>query len=86
MGVSPDTPSAQKKFHEKFNLPFTLLCDTERTLAQAYGVYKAKVMYGKSVMGIERTTFVIGPDGKVVKVYPKVKADGHAEKVLEFLG
>ncbi len=86
LGVSPDTPPAQKKFHEKFQIPFTLLCDTEKKAAKAYGVWKEKNMYGKIVMGIERTTFLIGPEGKIVKVFSKVKADGHAGQVLEALG
>jgi peroxiredoxin Q/BCP len=81
--VSPDGPPAQKKFHQKFSLPFALLCDTDKKVAKAYGVWKEKNMYGKIVMGIERSTFIIGPDGKVVKEFRKVKADGHVEKVLE---
>jgi peroxiredoxin Q/BCP len=86
LGLSPDAVPAQKKFHEKFNLPFDLLCDTDKKVAQAYGVWKEKNMYGKIVMGIERSTFIIGPDGKVVKEFRKVKADGHVEQVLEALG
>ncbi len=85
LGVSPDAPAEQKKFHEKFSLPFALLCDTDKKVAQAYGVWKEKNMYGKIVMGIERSTFIIGPDGKVAKVFSKVKADGHAQEVLEAL-
>ena len=85
LGVSPDTPAAQKKFQQKFDLPFTLLCDTEKEVAIKYGVLKEKNMYGKKVMGIERTTFLIGPDGKIKKVFPKVKAEGHAEEVLAAL-
>lgn len=84
--MSPDTPEEQKKFHQKFSLPFDLLCDTDRAVAKAYDVWKEKNMYGKIVMGIERTTFIIGPDGKIVKVFSKVKADGHADQVLEALG
>src|SRR5947207_2717841 len=64
VGVSPDKPAAQAKFKQKFDLPFTLLADEEKAAAQAYGVYKEKNMYGKKVMGIERTTFIIGPDGR----------------------
>ncbi len=63
-----------------------MLCDTERKLAAAYSVYKEKNMYGKIVMGIERTTIVIGPDAKILKIFPKVKADGHADQVLAELG
>ena len=82
IGVSPDKPAAQAKFKQKFDLPFTLLADQDKTAAEAYGVYKEKKMYGKKVMGIERTTFVIGPDGKIEKIYGKVKAKGHAAAVL----
>jgi peroxiredoxin Q/BCP len=69
VGVSPDKPAAQAKFKEKY-------------AAEAYGVWKEKNMYGRKVMGIERTTFVIGPDGKIEKIYGKVKAKGHAAAVL----
>ena len=82
VGVSPDKPTAQAKFKQKFDLPFTLLADQDKTAAEAYGVYKEKNMYGKKVMGIERTTFVISPDGKIEKIYRKVKAKGHAAEVL----
>jgi peroxiredoxin Q/BCP len=82
IGVSPDKPAAQAKFKQKFDLPFTLLADQDRAAAEAYGVYKEKNMYGKKVMGIERTTFVIGADGKIEKIYRKVKAKGHAAEVL----
>ena len=82
VGVSPDTPAAQAKFKQKYDLPFTLLADEEKAAAQACGVWKEKNMYDKMVMGIERSTFLIGPDGKIEKVYAKVKAQGHAEEVL----
>ena len=82
IGISPDKPAAQSKFKNKYDLPFTLLADEEKTAAQAYGVWKEKNMYGKKVMGIERTTFVIGTDGKIEKIYGKVKAQGHAAAVL----
>ncbi|MCW5964701.1 MAG: thioredoxin-dependent thiol peroxidase [Bryobacterales bacterium] len=82
VGISPDTPTAQAKFKSKFDLTFPLLADSERTVAMAYGVWVEKNMYGKKSMGIERSTFVIGEDGKIVKIYRKVKADGHAAKVL----
>ena len=86
LGISPDTPQAQKKFKEKYDLPFTLLADTNKKVAQAFGVFKEKNMYGKKVMGIERSTFLIGPDGKIARIFPKVKAEGHAEEVLAALG
>src|SRR5450432_2152058 len=82
VGVSPDKPAAQAKFKQKYDLPFTLLADEDKSAAEAYGVWKEKNMYGKKVMGIERTTFVIGADGKIEKIYSKVKAKGHAEEVL----
>jgi peroxiredoxin Q/BCP len=85
VGVSPDKPAAQAKFKQKYDLPFALLADEEKAAAKAYGVWKEKNMYGKKVMGIERTTFVIGPDGKIGKIYGKVKAKGHAAEVLEQL-
>ncbi len=82
VGISPDKPAAQAKFKTKFDLPFTLLADEDKSAAQAYGVWKEKNMYGKKTMGIERTTFVIGPDGRIEKIYSKVKAQGHAAEVL----
>jgi thioredoxin-dependent peroxiredoxin len=85
LGISPDKPGAQAKFKQKYELPFTLLADENKEAAQAFGVWKEKNMYGRKVMGIERTTFVIAPDGKIEKVYGKVKAQGHAAAVLEAL-
>jgi peroxiredoxin Q/BCP len=82
VGVSPDKPAAQANFKAKFDLPFTLLADEDKAAAQAYGVWKEKNMYGKKAMGIERSTFVIGADGKIEKIYAKVKAKGHAAEVL----
>lgn len=85
VGVSPDTTSAQAKFKTKYGLPFTLLADADHVVAEAYGVWKEKSMYGKKYMGVERTTFVIGPDGNIKKVFPKVKPEGHAAEVLAAL-
>jgi thioredoxin-dependent peroxiredoxin len=85
VGISPDAVKSQTKFKDKFDLPFTLLCDVDKEAAQAYGVYKEKNMYGKKVMGIERTTFVIGEDGRIARIFAKVKAQGHAEQVLTAL-
>ncbi|MBV9268917.1 MAG: thioredoxin-dependent thiol peroxidase [Acidobacteriaceae bacterium] len=82
VGVSPDTANAQAKFKQKFDLPFTLLADTDHKAAEDYGVWKEKSMYGKKYMGVERTTFVIAPNGRVKKIFPKVKVEGHAEAVL----
>lgn len=85
VGVSPDKPAALAKFKRKYELPFPLLADEEKTAANAYGVWKEKNMYGRKVMGIERSTFVIGSDGKIEKIYGKVKAQGHAAAVLAAL-
>jgi peroxiredoxin Q/BCP len=82
IGVSPDKSAVQAKFKDKYDLPFTLLADHEKAAAQAFGVWKEKNRYGKKVMGIERSTFVIGPDGKIEKIYSQVKAAGHAGEVL----
>ena len=82
LGISADTPSAQKKFKDKYELPYTLLADKDKTVANQFGVIKEKNMYGKKVMGIARTTFLIGPDGKIVHVFENVKPEGHAEEVL----
>jgi thioredoxin-dependent peroxiredoxin len=85
LGISPDTTKAQAKFKEKFDLNFSLLADADREIAQKYGVLKEKNMYGKKVMGVERTTFIIGPDGNIQKIFSKVKPEGHAEEVLKAL-
>jgi peroxiredoxin Q/BCP len=81
-GISPDKPAAIAKFQTKYGLPFALLSDEDKSAAQAFGVWKEKLMYGKKVMGIERSTFVIGPDGRIEKIYRRVKAEGHAAQVL----
>ena len=85
LGVSPDNPQSHVKFIEKFKLPFLLLSDEDKTTCQAYGVWVEKSMYGKKYMGVARTTFVIGKDGKIVKVFEKVKPEGHEKEVLEVL-
>jgi thioredoxin-dependent peroxiredoxin len=85
LGISPDTPKAQKKFQDKFKLPFTLLADADKKVAIAFDVLKEKNMYGKKVMGVVRTTFIIGPDGKIQHIFPKVKPEGHAAEVLAYL-
>jgi len=85
VGVSPDTVKSQAKFKEKFGLPFTLLADEDHKIAEAYGVWKEKSMYGRKYMGVERTTFVIDDKGKIAKVFEKVKPAGHAQQVLEAL-
>lgn len=85
LGVSPDGIPAHQKFIEKFKLPFLLLADTEKEVCKAYGVWVKKSMYGREYMGVARTTFVIGKDGKIEKIYEKVKPQGHEEEILEFL-
>jgi peroxiredoxin Q/BCP len=86
VGISPDKPEAQRKFATKYGLPYTFVPDTDHSIAEAYGVWKEKKNYGKTYMGIERTTFVIAPDGKIARIYPKVKVAGHAAQVLAELG
>ncbi len=85
IGVSPDTPESHTKFREKYGLSFPLLADIDHAVAEKYGAWREKNMYGKKSMGIQRSTFLIGPDGKVKKVWPKVSVDGHADQVLEGL-
>lgn len=85
LGISPDTVAAQAKFKKKYDLPFTLLADTDHAVAERYGVWKEKMNYGKTYMGVERTTFLIGPDGRVTRVFQKVNAKGHAEEVAAAL-
>ena len=85
LGVSPDDVKSHVKFKKKYGLPFTLLADTEKEAAQAYGVWKEKSMYGRKYMGVERTTFLIDANGKVARVFEKVKPAGHAAEVQEAL-
>jgi thioredoxin-dependent peroxiredoxin len=85
VGVSADSPASHQKFIEKYGLNFPLLSDPANKVTKAYGVYKKKSLYGREFMGIERTTFVIGRDGKVRKVFPKVKVNGHTDEVLAAL-
>jgi len=82
VGVSPDGVPSHQKFAAKFTLPFPLLSDEGAKVATAYGVWKEKSLYGRTYMGIERTTFLIRPDGRLAKLYPKVRVDGHAEALL----
>jgi peroxiredoxin Q/BCP len=85
LGISRDTPKAQAKFKAKYALPYTLLADVDEKVCKQFDVLKEKNMYGKKVMGIVRTTFVIGPDQKLLHVFPNVKPEGHAEEVLALL-
>src|SRR5687767_182112 len=85
LGVSPDSPDKLRKFADKHDLPFTLLSDSDHKVAEKYGVWVEKSMYGRSYMGVQRATFVIGPDGKVKKAFPKVSPKTHDAQVLEAL-
>jgi thioredoxin-dependent peroxiredoxin len=85
LGISADPPKTQKKFEEKHALPYTLLADTDKKVCALFEVIKEKNMYGKKVKGIARTTFVIGPDGRVAQIFNNVKPEGHAQEVLEYL-
>jgi thioredoxin-dependent peroxiredoxin len=83
LGVSPDSAKSHEKFATKFDLPFTLVPDEDHKICEAYGVWKEKSMYGRKYMGVERTTFIIAPNGTIKKIFRKVKPAGHAAEVLE---
>lgn len=85
LGVSPDGTESHNRFIEKFKLPFLLLADEDQSVCKAYGVWVKKNMYGREYMGVARTTFVIGKDGKIEKIYEKVKPEGHAEEIIALL-
>lgn len=86
LGVSPDDVASHEEFRDKYSLNFPLLADTDHQVAERYGAWREKNMYGKKSMGIQRSTFLIGPDGTVRKVWKKVSVDGHDEEVLAALG
>jgi len=85
LGISPDKPSAQKKFKDKYDLPYSLLADTDKEVAKKFDVLKEKSMYGRKYMGIERTTFVISPEGKISGIITGIKPDEHAAALLAAL-
>jgi peroxiredoxin Q/BCP len=85
IGISPDPVEAVAKFAGKFDLDFTLLADADHAVAEAYGAWVEKSMYGKKYMGVQRATFIIGPDGKIAKVFPKVSPKKHDDVVLKAL-
>ena len=85
IGISPDSVNSHKKFAEKYNLPFTLLSDEDKKVLEKYKVWKEKSMYGRKYMGVERTTYVIDENGKIKKIFNKVKVDGHNKEVMEAL-
>ena len=84
-GVSPDSVKSHQKFRDKFSLPFTLLADAEHKAADAYGVWGPKKFMGREYMGVDRTTFIIDPDGKIARVFDKVRPAGHALELLDAL-
>jgi thioredoxin-dependent peroxiredoxin len=86
LGVSTDGIESHQAFATKHKLPFPLLADEDAAVSKKFGVYKQRNLYGKKYMGIERTTFVIDRTGRVAQIYPKVKVEGHADALLEFLG
>lgn len=83
IGVSTDDKESHQAFIKKYKLPFTLLADTNKKVVEKYGVYGEKNMYGKKYMGVNRTTFLIDEEGKIVKIFKRVKVDEHADEVLE---
>ena len=85
IGISPDSIESHKKFAKKYNLPFTLLSDEGKEVLEAYDVWKQKSMYGRNYMGVERTTYIVDENGKIEKVFPKVKVENHIEEVLKAL-
>ena len=85
LGISRDTVKAQKKFAEKYDIQYPLLADEDMVLIKRFDLLKDKTMYGKPVTGVERTTYVIGPDQKLLHIFPNVKPEGHAEEVLALL-
>lgn len=85
LGVSTDSIETHNGFREKHKLPFILLADEDAAVSKQYGVYKQKNLYGKKYMGIERTTFIVDRTGRIAQIYPKVKVDGHAQDVFEFV-
>ena len=85
IGISPDTVEAVKKFADKFDLDFTLLADADHAVADAYGAWVEKSMYGKKYMGVQRATFLIDPEGKIAEVFPKVSPKTHDDVVLDAL-
>jgi len=81
VGVSPDTVKSHQRFKAKYDLPFTLVADADHAIADSYGVWGEKQMFGRKYMGVVRTTFVVGPDGRITKIFRNVKPEGHAEEV-----
>lgn len=85
LGVSPDSVESHQKFKNKYKLPFDLLSDEKKEVLKKYGVWKEKSMYGRKYMGVERTTFIVNGNGKIAKIFPKVKVDKHNAEVMQAL-
>ena len=85
IGVSSDSIKSHKKFEEKYSLPFDLISDEEGSLCESFGTWKEKKNYGRTYMGIERSTFIIDEEGKIIKIWRKVRVNGHVEEVLDFI-
>jgi peroxiredoxin Q/BCP len=85
LGVSPDSPKSHTKFKQKYNLPYTLIADQDHAIAEAYGVWGENMNYGRKYMGVLRTTYIIDPDGRVARVFEKVKPENHGDEVAEAL-
>ena len=85
LGISRDSTASHRRFAEKFHLSFPLLSDPDGSVSRAYGVYKQKSLYGRSFLGIERSTFIIDEAGRIAAVFPKVRVDGHLDEVLQAL-
>jgi peroxiredoxin Q/BCP len=85
LGISPDGVERHRRFKDKYSLPFALLADPDRATLKAYGAFGKKILYGKEAEGVIRSTFIVGPDGRIAHIFPKVKPEGHAAEVLEAL-
>ncbi|MDA1081475.1 MAG: thioredoxin-dependent thiol peroxidase [Gemmatimonadetes bacterium] len=85
LGISPDNVKSHAKFKKKYDLPFTLLADEGHVVAEQYGLWIQKTFYGRKYMGVERTTYIIGADGRIKMIFPKVNPEGHAEEVAAAL-
>ena len=84
-GISPDSVKSHEKFRDKYNLPFPLLADADHKVSEAYGVWGQKNFMGREYMGVDRATFIVGPDGKLARVFEKVKPAGHALEIMQAL-
>lgn len=85
VGISPDSARSHQKFASKFDLPYLLLADPDHKVCEAYGVWKEKTMFGRTYLGVERTTFVIDGSGRIRRIFARVRVDGHSDAVLDVL-